>query len=216
MNLVTLNHPHSPAAEAYRTLRTNLHFATLDAPAKTIVVTSPSSGEDKSLAAANLAVVLAQAERRVALVDADLRRPSLHALLEAPPEPGLAEVLAGGAAVDVNAVVQRTGVPGLMLLPGGRATGNPSDLLDSSRMKAVLSALGEQADIVLLDAPPVLSASDAAILASQSDGVVLVITAGKTRRDQAQSAKEALLRARARLLGAVMLNGPKRPQWSRS
>ncbi len=207
MNLVTLTHPQSAAAEAYRTLRTNLYFATLDAPAKIVVITSPSVAEDKSLAAANLAVVLAQAEQQIVLVDADLRRPSLHTLLGAQNGPGLAEVLAEGA--DVQSVLQRTSVPGLALLPSGRIPDNPSDLLNSSRMKTILSALRSQADLVLLDTPPALVASDAAILASQSDGVVLILTAGRTRREQAQAAKDVLVRAHARLLGAVMLNGPK-------
>lgn len=202
MNLVTLTHPQSPAAEAYRTLRANLIFATLETPAQAVLVAAPSAAEDKSVALANLGVVLAQSEKRVLLVDADLRRPALHRLFGLEASPGLAEALAGSG----DAPRRGTGVPGLAVMTGGQAPSNPSDLLNSGRMKRLIQALRSEADYVLFDAPPMLAASDAAILASLVDATLLVIVAGKTRREQAQSAKDALARAHARLLGAVMLN----------
>lgn len=207
MNLVTLSNPQSAAAEAYRTLRTNLYFATLDAPARTIVVTSPAPGEGKSTALANLAVVLAQAGKKVIVADADLRHPSLHEMFDLRNERGLADMLADEGAGQPP--LCQTAVPGLALLPGGVAKSNPLDLLNSRRMVDILNTLAGMADVVLLDAPPVIIVSDAAILASQTDGVLLVVQIGKTRRQQAQQARELLNRAHARLLGAVMVNAPQ-------
>lgn len=203
--LITLSRPQSPAAEAYRTLRANLHFAALDAPLTSIVITSPSSREDKTTAAANLGVVLAQAEKRVILVDADLRQPRLHALFGLDNAAGLLDAL---NAAPIEQVLQPTGVDGLSVLSSGKLPVVPSDALSSSRMTRLIQQLETLADMVIFDTPPVLSASDAALLASQTGGALLVIEAGKTRREQAQAAKDVLERARARLLGAVMLNAP--------
>src|SRR4029453_6600640 len=154
MNLVTLTHPQSPAAEAYRTLRTNLYFATLDAPAKTVVVTSPSPSEDKTTVLANLAVVLAQAEKKVIAVDADLRHPALHERFELRNERGLADMLTSEATGKQPPLCQ-TAVTGLSVLTGGTAPSNPLDLLNSRRMSSIISALSAMADIVLFDIPPV-------------------------------------------------------------
>ncbi len=203
--LITLSRPQSPAAEAYRTLRANLHFAALDAPLTSIVITSPSSREDKTTAAANLGVVLAQAEKRVILVDADLRQPRLHALFGLDNAAGLLDAL---NAAPIEQVLQPTGVDGLSVLSSGKLPVVPSDALSSSRMTRLIQQLETLADMVIFDTPPVLSASDAALLASQTGGALLVIEAGKTRREQAQAAKDVLERARARLLGVVMLNAP--------
>ncbi|MGQ9814850.1 MAG: CpsD/CapB family tyrosine-protein kinase [Candidatus Roseilinea sp.] len=203
--LITLSRPQSPAAEAYRTLRANLHFAALDAPFKSLVVTAPSSLEDKTTAAANLGVVLAQAEKRVVLVDADLRQPRLHTLFGLDNTAGLLDAL---NAAQLDQIVQPTGVDGLSVLSSGKLPVVPSDALSSSRMTRLIQQLETLADMVIFDTPPVLAVSDAALLASQVGGALLVIDAGKTRREQAQAAKDVLERARARLLGAVMLNAP--------
>ena len=212
MNLVTLTNPQSAAAEAYRTLRTNLYFVTLEAPVKTLVITSPSALEDKSTALANLAVVLAQVDKKVIAVDADLRHPVLHERFDLDNERGLADILAAEASTSSAALKQpplcQTSVPGLSVLTGGKALSNPLDLLNSRRMSSIISALSAMADIVLFDAPPVTEVSDAAILASQMDGVLLTIQIGKTYREQAQQAKDLLNSAHAHLLGAVMLNAP--------
>ncbi|MBX7213635.1 MAG: CpsD/CapB family tyrosine-protein kinase [Thermoflexales bacterium] len=203
MNLVTITSPASPAAEAYRTLRTNLHFASLESPLKTLLVTAPDAGEGKSLVVANLAVVFAQAERSVIVVDADLRAPQQHALFGVDNAVGLAQVLAGEVAAPP---LQSTRHANLRVLPSGAKRDNPADLIYSARMAQTLATLAGQAEIVIVDTPPLGEISDAAILASQVDGVLLAISAGKTRREHAQAVKETLTRARARVLGAVMMN----------
>ena len=207
MNLITLSEPLSAQAEAYRTLRTNLHFASLEAPLKTIIVTSPGPAEDKGIVLANLAVVMSQAEKNVIAVDVCLRHPSLHDRFSLSNERGLSDLLRSPAA-DVALPLHQTNVPHLRLLPGGSVVPNPLDLLVSHRMSDIISNLIGMADIVLFEAPPMLVSSDTAILASQTDGVLLVVELGKTRREQVQQSKDLLNRAHARLLGAVMANAP--------
>ena len=204
MNLVTLTQTTSAAAEAYRTLRTNLLFAGMDAPLKTVLIASPDDATDAATTLANPAVTLAQSERRVLAVDANLRAPSLHALFELPNNAGLADLLTQ-AAPDAPSI-RPTQVPGLSVLTSGQATPNAADLLSSGRMDAVLKQLANMCDIVLVCAPPLTAYSDAAVLASKVDGTLLAVRAGKTRRDEAQKAKDTLARAHARLLGAVLLN----------
>ena len=208
MNLITITNPQSPVAEAYRTLRTNLYFASLETPFKTIVVTCPGTAENKSLVLANLAVVMAQAEKRVIAVDADLRHPSLHEVFGMKNERGLGDLLLSDTA-HIDLPLCGTSVSGLQLLTSGTNTANPLDRLVSHRMGDIIAALTSEADIVLFDTPPMISTSDTAILASQTDGVLLVVELGKTRREQAQQAKDLLSRAHARLLGAVMANAPR-------
>ncbi|MCS7282578.1 MAG: CpsD/CapB family tyrosine-protein kinase [Anaerolineae bacterium] len=205
--LITLTDPRSPAAEAYRTLRTNLTFAGLDQPLEALVVTSPALEDEKSVAAANLAVTMAQGERRTILVDADLRRPRLHEIFGVSNGQGLTtmfvepEAMADPPLVDV-------GVENLWLLPSGPLPPNPADLLGSRRMDEVLAALRARADILLFDAPPVIAVTDAVVLGRKADGVLLVMTAGRTRRDHALAAKEILERAQIRLVGVVLTNVP--------
>ena len=203
--LVTIYSPRSPISEAYRTLRTNLQFVSLDKPLQSLLVTSAGPEEGKSTVLANLAVAIAQTEKRVILVDCDLRRPSLHKLFGLGHREGLTTMM-----VDDNAMnappLQETVVPGLLLLASGTLPPSPSDLLGSQRMDRVLAVLKEQADMVLLDAPPVLAVSDAAILATKADGVLLVVSAGQTRRESVQMAKTKLEKVNANLVGAVLTN----------
>ncbi len=208
MNLITLTNPQSAAAEAYRTLRTNLHFATLDAPVKTIVVTSPSAGEDKTTVLANLAVVMAQAGKKVIAVDADLRHSVLHEFFGLKNERGLSDMLTRGVS-DGQIPLSPTSVAGLSVLTSGTAQISPLDLLDSPQMRETIKSLTSQADIVLFDSAPMIGVSDTAILASQTDGVLMVVEMGKTRRAHVQQARDLLSRAHARLLGAVTLNSTK-------
>jgi capsular exopolysaccharide synthesis family protein len=207
MNLVTLTHPQSAAAEAYRTLRTNLYFATLDKPVQTIVITSPAQDEGKTAALANLAVVMAQVGQRVIAVDADLRKPALHEAFGLSNGDGLTNLLLDDPPGQ-KPNLRETTVAGLLVLTSGKPVPNPLDLLNSRRMGDTLAALKGMADVVLLDAPPVTAVSDTAVLASQTDGVLLVIHTGKTRREHADHAKDLLKRARANLIGAVMINAP--------
>jgi capsular exopolysaccharide synthesis family protein len=208
MNLITLTNPQSAAAEAYRTLRTNLYFATLDAPLKTIVVTSPAAGEDKTTVLANLAVVMAQAGKKVIAVDADLRHPTLHEFFSLKNEHGLGDVLTHGISGG-QIPLSATSVAGLSVLTSGAAKTSPLDLLDSPQMRETIKALISQADIVLFDSAPMIVVSDTAILASQTDGVLMVVEMGRTRRAHVQEACDLLNRAHARLLGAVTLNSSK-------
>ena len=203
--LVTLSDPRSPISEAYRTLRTNLQFVSLDKPLRTILVTSAGPDEGKSTLIANLAIAMAQGERKVILVDCDLRRPSLHKLCGLGSREGLTSMMVaeGGSA---EPPLQETGVPGLTLLASGPLPPSPSDLLGSRRMDAVLTTLKERADVVLLDSPPVVAVSDAAVLATKVDGVLLVVSAGHTRREGVQAAKAKLEKVNANLLGAVLTN----------
>jgi capsular exopolysaccharide synthesis family protein len=203
--LIAVSDPRSPISEAYRTLRTNLDFASLDQALKTLVVTSAGVGEGKSTTLANLAVVSAQAGRKVILVDADLRRPTLHQIFGLDNERGLTTVVMDDSAL-ASPPLQDTGVEGLAVLTSGPLPPNPADLMGSQRMGQVIAALAEQADQVLFDTPPVVAVTDAAVLATKVDGVLLVVSAGKTRREYARTAVQRLEQINARLVGTVLTN----------
>jgi non-specific protein-tyrosine kinase len=204
-DLITLKDPRSSAAEAFRTLRTNLIFAALEKPLQTVLVTSAAPEEGKSTTLANLAVVMAQGGRKTILVDCDLRRPKQHDIFGVPAAPGFSDwMLRTDSASGPETVAG--GVDGLRLLPAGSPTANPADLLTSPRIQALVAGLKSQADFVLFDAPPLLAVSDAALLGANLDGAVLVVSAGRTRRDHAQRAKELLEKIHVRLVGAVLTN----------
>lgn len=208
-NLITLRDPRSSAAEAYRALRMNLAFTSLDQALSMFVVASPAAADMDTDVAANVAVVMAQAGQTVTLVDADLRRPRLHMLFEVPQEPGVTTVLLGQVE-DAELPLLSTEVPGLSLLPSGALPPNPADILGSNRMRALLLRLRDLSDVVILQAPPVTVAVDASVLAVQTDGLLLAVRAGHTRRDRIDQAKDILERFRVRLLGAVMTDAPDR------
>ena len=208
--IITQANPTSAAAEAYRTLRINLTYATLDQPAKVLVVAAPAAEGDAPLpteVAINLAVVAAQAGQRVILVDADLRNPSLHDTFNVPNAGGLTQAILkleqGG-----ELPLLQTEIPGLRLLPSGKAPPNPADILSSGKMGELLARLAELADLVILQSPPVLAAADTPALAAKADGLLLAVRSGKTRRDRIESAKAILERFRVRLLGAVLTDAP--------
>jgi capsular exopolysaccharide synthesis family protein len=204
--LVTLSDPRSPVAEAYRALRTNLILSGANGPVCTLVVTTAAPEEGKSLTLANLAVIMAQGGRSTILVDADLRRPQQHEIFEVPNAAGL-----------TNMVLDRldepplapTPVDGLALLPSGPLPPNPADLLGSRRMEAVVANLKGRADVVLFDAPPIIAVTDAALLGSLLDGVLLVVTAGRTRREHAQQAAQLLKKLNVRIVGTVLTNAAR-------
>jgi len=204
-SLITVTTPRSPVSEAYRTLRTNLEFSSLDKPLKTLVVTSPGPEEGKSTTLANLAVTLAQAEKQVILVDCDLRRPSQHEIFGQSNDVGLTTMVVDEKAMSQPPLLE-IGVPGLLLLPSGPLPPNPSELVGSRRMQEIIAALSERADVVLFDAPPIIAVTDAAVLASRVDGVLLVVKAGGTKREHAQKAKALLDKVNAHLVGAVLNN----------
>jgi capsular exopolysaccharide synthesis family protein len=206
MTLITLSDPRSPISEAYRSLRTNLSFYSLDRPIRTLVVTSPAPEEGKSTTIANLAVTFAQGGSRTILVDCDLRRPSLHTLFNLKLEPGLTNMVLDESSAPP---LQKTEVDNLWLLTSGTKPPNPADFLGSKKIDQVIATLTGLADIVLFDAPPVIAVTDAAVIGAKADGVLLVIHAGKTRRDHAERAKELLEKAKVRLVGATLTNAPK-------
>ncbi|MEA2641130.1 MAG: protein-tyrosine kinase [Chloroflexota bacterium] len=203
-DLVTLLAPRSAAAEAYRTLWTNLRFGGLEQTTQLVLVTSARPDEGKTTTLANLGVVAAQAGARVILVDADFRRPQLHELFGVDNSRGLTSVLLGD--LDLEAAVSEVGVDGLLVLATGPVPPNPAEVMRGTRIDEVLTRLRTVADLVLLDSPPVSAAADASALASRVDGVVLVLDARRTRRDPARRAKEQLERVNARLLGVVLNN----------
>ncbi len=204
-DLITLTEPRSPISEAYRTLRTNLEFTGLDHPLRSLLVTSPADNPDRLATLANLAVIMAEGGRQVILVDGDLRKPQLHVMFGTDNDSGLSDVLRDERGLD-DLPLQDTDVESLRLLTSGALPQNPSVLLGTQRMQEILDALVAQADLVIVSAPPVLAVTDAALLASQVDGALLVIRARGTQKDHVQQAKALLEKVSARLIGAVLSN----------
>ncbi len=201
--LIAIQHPLSPIVEAYRALRTSIQFSSVDNPAHTLMITSPAPSEGKSVTLSNLAVVLAQSGLKVILVDTDLRRPVLHKLFEITNEHGLSDALLHPEQ-GVLDYLQPTGVDNLWLLPSGTIPPNPAELLGSQRMADCIETLKVHADMVLFDSPPTLVVTDAAVLGSRVDGVLLVVDAGHTRRGMVKHAAEDLRRVHTPLLGIVL------------
>ena len=204
-DLVTLNDVRSSGAEAYRTLRTNLLFSAAVRAVSRIVVTSPGPEEGKSTTAANLAIAFAQQGHRVLLIDCDLRRARIHKIFDETNLPGLTGILAGGESIP--SAIKTTRVPGLNILPSGPLPPNPAELLGSTQMTALLDKLSENYDLLILDTPPLLAASDAAIVSRVADGALVVVRAGQTERSALQTAVQQLATVGARVLGTV-LNDP--------
>jgi succinoglycan biosynthesis transport protein ExoP len=201
--LAMVTQPRSPAAEAFRTIRTNLAHAPGGSDARTIVVTSPAALDGKSTVAANLAVAFAQAGRRTILVDADMRKPSIHELFGLDNSVGLADVLETEAH-GLRAVFRPSETPGLRVITSGPIPSHPAELLGTARARAVFDRLAADADIVVIDSPPALAATDAALLATRADGVILVVAGGSTRRAATTAAEEALRRVGGTVLGVVL------------
>jgi len=201
--LVAADHPRSPVSEAYRILRTNLQFSAVDKPLRTLLITSANPIEGKSLTAANLGVVMAQAGLSVVIVDTDLRRPTQHRIFRLTREEGLTSALVQGNPTPVR-YLQSTKVDKLSVLVTGPLPPNPSELLASERMASLIEYLKECADIVIFDSPPCLAVTDAAVLSSQVDGVLLVVDAGTSRRELAARAVEHLRKVGGNMLGVVL------------
>ena len=203
--IITLTDPRSNAAEAYRTLRTNLEFSSVDGQLTTLLVTSSAPTDERSAIVANLAVAMADGDRPVILVDADLRRPSLHSLFGLPNETGFTNLFKDDEALR-NPPLQAIPHTSLRVLTSGPLPPIPSQLLASQKMSAVIQRLAELAEVVIFDAPPLVTVNDASLLASQVDGVLLVVKAGGTKRDHVKAAKSRLEKVNARLVGAVLTN----------
>jgi capsular exopolysaccharide synthesis family protein len=204
-DLITLRDPRSPVAEAFRTLRTNLMLG--NAGLHAVGLTAPHSHEHKSVALANLAVTFAQSGHRTILVDGDLRDPSQHTIWGLNSERGLMTMMTDDSAMS-NPPLVETEVENLHLLPTGPLPQIPSDVLSSQRMGEIIGVLKARSDYVLFDTPPVLTATDAALLGNKLDGLLLVVRAGHSRREHVAQAKAALERVNVTLLGAVLTNAP--------
>ncbi|MEL6271658.1 MAG: CpsD/CapB family tyrosine-protein kinase, partial [Chloroflexota bacterium] len=195
--------------EAMRTRRTNLLFTSVENPSPTLLVTAPAKAEDKSELLANLAVTFAQSGNKTILVDADLRRPQQHEIWGISNEQGLTTMMLEDAQLSSPPLVDVPDVNGLKILPSGGMPPVPADLLASARMNEIIGVLKARADYVLFDAPPVLAATDAAVLGNKVDGVLLVIRAGATRREDAARARQTLERVNVRIVGATLTNAPR-------
>ncbi len=201
-SLIAATLPHSPAAEAYRLIRTNLRYTNVDHPPRTFVITSSRPAEGKSTTASNLAHVFAEGGSTVTLVDADLRRPSLHTMFGQPRGDGLTSLI---TAQDMNGhSMLGTDLPNLKLVASGPIPPNAADILSSDRMHHVIDHLRTQSQFVFVDSPPVLSVADAAILATMVDGVVLVVDPHRTKRREIRAAREAIDAVGGKLLGVVL------------
>lgn len=195
--------PKSVAAETYRTLRTNLQYSSFDKEYKVIVVTSSEPGEGKSTTAGNLAISLAQGEKRVILIDCDLRKPSLHKKFKVSNLMGLSDVLIGKEVIETAGSRYKKN---LTVLTAGKIPPNPAEMLGSKAMTALLLELQTEFDYVILDTPPALAVADSQILATKADGVILVVKAEKTKKELVQNSINLLKKVNAHIIGTV-LNG---------
>jgi succinoglycan biosynthesis transport protein ExoP len=189
------------AAEAYRVLRSSIGFAGIDAPIRRLLVTSPSQEEGKTLTSINLATAMAMDGKRVILVDADLRRPGVHPLLNVSNSPGLSEILVGLRSIDE--ALQQTDIPNLRVICAGAIPPNPAELLGSQSFDRLIDELEHRAEVVIFDSPPCLPVTDPLLISAQTDGVVLVLRVGHTRKAALKHAETLLVSAHARILGAV-------------
>ncbi len=208
--LIAHTQPRSPVSEAFRALRTGIQFAGVDAPLRTLVVTSPGLGEGKSFVTANLGIVFAQMGHRVIIVDTDLRKPTQHKFFGLPGNVGLTNVLPGNADVSLQDVLQKTRVPNLWLLTCGPTPPNPSELLGSQRMGELVTALTQVADVVLFDTPPALAVTDASLLARRTDGTLVVVRVGNTRQPALYQTLTEFQRVEVNVIGAVLNMLPPR------
>jgi len=204
--LITHLNPKSPIAEQYRTIRTNIDFSLADRNLRSLVVTSSGPGEGKSMTTANLAVVMAQQGRKVLLVDADLRKPTVHYTFRLINTEGLSNLLTKRA--KLTDVITKTDVDNLYVITSGPIPPNPAELLSSRAMHELMTEALGIFDIIIFDTPPVLAVTDAQILSSQVDGTVLVVASGKTEKDAALEAKDLLQKSQARILGVVLNRQP--------
>lgn len=207
--LITDVHPKSPISESFRALRTNTRFAVAGKPAQIICITSCRQAEGKTTTAANLAVTFAQEGKRTLLIDADLRKPSQHKVFAVSNRKGLSTILSNLS--EFGQSVAAAHVEHLTILPSGPVPPNPAELLGSPGMDALLEQVKGKYDAIIIDTPPVLAVTDAQIVASKSDGVIMVIRAGQIKSSLALKAKSRLEHVQARILG-VVLNGKKSSQ----
>ncbi|WP_242691009.1 CpsD/CapB family tyrosine-protein kinase [Cytobacillus praedii] len=202
IHLIAHMNPMLPITEQYRQIRTSIQFSSVDKTIKSIVLASAQSGEGKSTTASNLAIVLAQQGNQVLLVDADLRKPSIHYAFRVSNIEGLTNVLT--KEVELDRAIKQTAIHNLSLLTSGSKPPNPSEILSSNSMEILMGKLKEMFDFVIYDTPPVLAVTDSQVLANKCDGVILVVASGKTTKELALKSLDVLKQARAHILGAVV------------
>lgn len=201
--LITVQDLFSPTAEAYRMVRSNIEFMSVDQPAKSLVVTSSGPGEGKSVTVANLGIVMAQAGLKILIVDADLRRPTQHQIFQVPNLAGLTDLLRSSE-FEVESYMRKTDTDNLHVITSGTLPPNPAELLSSQRMKQLITLLSDRADVVIFDSPPTLVVTDATVLSNRVDGTIVVVRANKTRQGAAKQTISTLRQAGANLLGSVI------------
>ena len=201
-SIITNESPKSPTSEAYRTLRTNIQFSNIDEDIKSIVFTSSGPAEGKSTTAVNLAVTMAQVGKRVLILDADLRKPTVHKFFNKFNSSGLTTIVVEGN--DYKELVQDTDIENLEILTTGPIPPNPSELLGSKKMKSLLSTLKDDYDMVIIDSPPVGLVTDASVLSTIADSVILVCAVGQAQINAAKNSKALLEKVNANILGVVM------------
>lgn len=205
-NLIMNSKMSEPIIEAYKTIRTNIQFSSLDKSVQMLLMTSANPSEGKTTTICNLAITLAQSEKKVLLIDCDLRKPAIHRTFNILNAKGLTNILAEN--LDYSYIANEVGIPCLDVITSGPKPPNPSELLGSSRMKSFLEQMRNKYDFVMLDTPPVLPVTDATILSQLVDGVILVVRYGKTTYESILRAKESLEKVNANLLGTVINDMP--------
>lgn len=210
LRLFTLNNPKSIASEAFRTLRTNIQFTNIDKSIKTIVITSSGQGEGKTTVASNLATSIAQTEKRVLLIDCDMRKPRVHKVFGVTNLEGLTNILMGEKNLADVAFKDDQDIQSLTIVTSGPIPPNPAELLGSRRMSDFLQDMRDQFDMIILDSPPINLVTDSAILSTITDGTIMVVEVGKTDIEAAVSGKELLEKVNANLIGVVLNKIPTR------
>ncbi|TWT04948.1 CpsD/CapB family tyrosine-protein kinase [Planomicrobium sp. CPCC 101079] len=205
--LVARTNPNSIVTEQYRTIRSNINFSLPSADMKTLLFTSASKEEGKSTTSGNIAIVYAESGKKVLLVDADMRRPTLHHTFRMSNKVGLSNLLLNKGSL--QDAIKKSGIRGLDLLMSGQIPSNPAELLDSEAMNRLIDELREKYDLIIFDSPPILAVTDAKILANKCDGTVLIVNTGKTEKESVTKARDALATAKAFILGVVLNNYPK-------
>lgn len=202
-HLVSLANPHGPVAEQYRTLRTNLLAQATVHGMKAFCVTSSLPGEGKSVSSANLACVLAEdPEKKVVLIDGDMRKPTIHRLMGVDNHRGLADYLAGGSMLEM--ALQRSRLQNLWVLPAGHVPQNPTELLAGKRMEDLIARLRRDYDFVVIDSPPVISTTDAAVISPRVDGTLVVVRMERTQREVVRHAVDLLRKGRGNVVGTIL------------
>lgn len=201
-SLITFTRPSSVIAEQFRTIRTNIQFSMVDQDLKTVVVTSAGPGAGKSTISANLAVTFASQGKKVLLVDADMRKPTVHKTFRLPNHDGLTTLLTEQD-INISDIAHRVPTEGLFVITSGVIPPNPSELLASKRMNKLMNELEQIFDLIIFDMPPVVAVTDAQVMASKVDGTIFVIPKGLTNKDMVLKSKDLLDKVHANVIGAI-------------